>query len=580
MNDLSQTPSHSAIKNEAAKPQAKQRRKRKFSTQYTAYLIHSFFGLKLSLILTLVLGTGAIAVLAHEIDWLTSPEMRVTATDTRLDEGVLFDKLQAAYPDIGLTNFQPNANYPHTAASAFYNSGAEGFRFAWIDPYTGEVKGDTRLFSIGNFLSILHATLFLPVIGRSLVNAFGIFTLISLVAGLIAFPKFWRYFLMKPRTGNLRVFLGDLHKLVGLWSIWFLLIIGVSGTWWFYQVPLVLYADAPRLHEAYDQKPILDYAELDKFGNEAPTALSSAEIVKVVKAQYPDMRIGLLVRPEHNSDPYEVIGSKGEWLVNGIGDNRIHINPYDGTIINESWVKDYSFMQRFDKAMHPLHYGTWAVGGMPDLLVKLVWFAFGILMTGLAVTGLIINYKRTRRASKILLKRSPLARRLIKSWRIVGPWGGPMGIFKYANILMLTGVVMGTGVVLTLAVKGLTDSGYEYTTKQLGPWDVKVNAFAGFLEKDLPPIRAGIQTNFMVNIPNEALESIKFFYIKVGKPRNLRVPGFLIHGPMGSKHAHYKLPRKIPEDAELWLTAITWAGDVHQVHWPLMPDGVETVDIR
>lgn len=562
------------------KKPAKAQRKRRFSSQYLAYLIHSFFGLKLCLLLTLVLGSGAIAVLAQEIDWLTLPEMRVTVQDTRIDEGVLFDKLQAAYPDIGLTNFQPNINHPHTAASAFYNSGKDGFRFAWIDPYSGEVKGDTPLFSIGNFLSILHATLFLPVIGRSLVNAFGIFTLISLVTGLLAFPKFWRYFLMKPRTGNLRVFLGDLHKLAGLWSLWFLLIIGVSGTWWFYQVPLVLYADAPRLHEPYPQKPILDYAELDKFGSQAPRALSSAEIVAAVRAEYPDIRIGMLVKPEHNSDPYEVVGSRGEWLVNGIGDNRIHINPYDGTIINESWVDDYSFMQRFDKAMYPLHFGTWAVGGLPDLLIKLVWFIFGMVMTGLAVTGLIINYKRTRRASKIALKRSPLYRRLVKSWRVIRPWGGPMGVFKYVNIIMLAGVIMGTGVVISIAIKGLTDSGYEYTTKQLGPWDIRLNAFAGFLEKDLPPIRAGGQTNFMVHIPNQALESIKFIYIRVGQPRTIRAPGTLIHGPRGSKHAHYRLPRKLSEESELWVTAITWSGDVHQVHWPLWPDGKQTVDIR
>lgn len=576
MNNLNQT----SVAPAANGPRSKTRPKRKFTTQYIAYLIHSFVGLKLCLLLALVLGSGAIAVLSHEIDWLTLSEMRVTPQETRIDEGVLFDTLQAAYPEIGLTNFQPNTNYPYTAASAFYNSGKDGFRFAWIDPYTGEVKGDTPLFSVGNFLSILHATLFLPVIGRSLVNAFGIFTLISLVTGLLAFPKFWRYFLMKPRTGNLRVFLGDLHKLAGLWSIWFLLIIGVSGTWWFYQIPLVLYADAPPLHEPYPQKPILDYAELDKFGSQAPIELSSAEIVEVVKAKYLDMRIGMLVKPEHNSDPYQVVGSRGEWLVNGTGDNRIHINPYDGSIISESWVDDYSFMQRFDKAMDPLHFGTWAVGGLPDLLVKLVWFVFGIVMTGLAVTGMIINYKRARRASKIFLNRSPLSRRLLKSWRVVRPWGGPMGLFKYVNVVMLAGVMMGTGVVVTLAIQGLTDSGYAYTTKKLGPWDIKVNAFAGFLEKDLPPIRAGIQTNFMVNIPNEALESIKFFYIRVGKPRTIRAPGTLIHGPMGSKHAHYKLPRKLPENAQLWITAITWNGDVLQTHWPLMPDGKETFDIR
>lgn len=559
---------------------SKSKSKRKFSKQYTAYLIHSFFGLKISLILTLVLASGTLAVISQEIDWLLIPEMRVEQGDTRMNEGTLLDKLQAAYPDHGLSSFQPNENSPHTAASAFYNDSEGGFRNAWIDPYTGEVKGDTPLLTIGSFLSFLHATLFLPVIGRSVVNAFGLFTIISLVAGLIAVPKFWRYFFIKPRTGNTRVFLADCHKLVGLWSIWFLLIIGVSGTWWFYKVPLVLYADAPKLHEPYPRKPLLDYAELDKFGNTAPTPLSAEKIISIVKEAHSDMRIGMLSPPQHNSDPYEVFGSKGEWLVNGIGSNIIHLNPYDGTIINQFMVKDYTPMQRFDRAMAPLHYGTWAETGISDLVVKFIWFVFGAAMTALAVTGLIINYKRTKRASRIAARYNPTMRKVIKSWRVVRPWGGPMGIFKYLNVLMLAGVGFGTGVVLTLAAQGVTNAGYEYTEKKIGPWDIKVNAFAGFLEKDLPPIRAGLKTNFSVKLPKESLDSIKFIYARVGKPRTLRAPGTLIHGPVGAKSVTFRLPKRLKDNAELWITAITWEGDVHQVSWPLMPDGKETLDVR
>lgn len=553
--------------------------KRKFSGQYLAFLIHSFFGLKVTLILTLVLASGTLAVIAQEIDWILVPEMRVTPGETRLNEGELMDKLQAAYPGKGLSSFQPNSDFPYTAASAMFNDDNGGFRNAWIDPYTGEVKGDTPLLTIGTFLSFLHASLFLPVIGRSVVNAFGIFTMISLVAGLIAVPKFWRYFLRKPRTNNLRAFLSDSHKIMGVWSIWFLLIMGVTGTWWFYKVPLVLYADAPKLHEPYERKPLLDYSELDKFGTQAPTALSTEQIADVVKAKYPEFTITSLTPPEHNADPYQVNGSTGEWLVSPQA-NRIWINPYDGTIIGQDMVKDHTFMQRFDQSMRPLHYGTWAVSGVSDLLVKFVWFLFGVFMTALAVTGLIINYKRTRRSAKIVAKRSPMARRFIKALHVIKPWGGPMGVFKYLNIIMLAGVGLGTGVVITLASQGVSGSGFEYTSKPLGPWEIKVNAIAGLLEKDLPPIRDGGKTNFNVTISSEAVDSIKFIYARVGKPRTLRAPGTLIHGPIGFKHVHYSLPKKIRDNAELWVTAITWSGEVYQTSWPLMPDGKQTIDVR
>jgi len=556
-----------------------QKTKRKMSGQYVAFLIHSFFGLKITLILTLVLASGTLAVVTQELDWVLMPEMRVTPTDTRMNEGALLDKLQAAYPENGMSNFQTNNNYPYTAASAIFNDDKGGFRTAWIDPYTGEVLGDTSLLTVGNFINFLHTTLFLPVVGRSVVNAFGIFTLISLVAGLIAAPSFWRYFFRKPRTNNMRAFLGDFHKIAGVWSIWFLLIIGVSGTWWFYQVPMVRFADAPRLHEAYDRKPILDYAELDKFGTQAPVALTAEQIVNIVKEKYPDFTIYQLVTPEHNADPYEVSGSFGEWLIES-GGTRLWLNPYDGSVIQESLASSFTAMQRFDLSMHPLHYGTFAVSGTPDLVVKFIWFVFGTLMTALGVTGLVINYKRTKRSARIVANRSPAIKRLVKTWQVVRPWGGPMGVFKYLNIAMLAGVGFGTSVVISLAIQGISDAGFEYTEKPLGPWNIKVNAYAGFLEKDLPPIRAGRSTNFSVKLPKESLDDIKFIYARVGKPRTLRAPGTLIHGPIGAKHAEYQLPKKIRDNAELWITAITWDGQVHQVNWPLMPDGKETIDVR
>lgn len=554
-------------------------RKRNRSGQYIAFLIHSFFGLKVTLILTLVLASGTIAVVAHEIDWLLIPEMRVTPEATRIDEGVLMDKLQAAYPDKGIGSFQPNLNYPYTAASAIFNDDSGGFKNAWINPYTGEIQGETTVPSVGMFLGFLHGSLFLPVVGRIIVNAFGIFTLISLVAGLIAVPKFWRYFLRKPRTNNLRAFLSDFHKIIGVWSIWFLLIMGITGTWWFYFTPMVSHAGAPSPVEPYARKPLLDYADVDKFGTQTPTALSAAEIVSIVKRESPDLKIISLNKPAHNADPYEVIAAGHEWLVNG-GGNRIWLNPYDGSIINQTKVADFTVMQRIDRAMGPLHYGNWAKSGTSDLLVKFIWFLFGAFMTALAVTGLIINYKRTKRSARIAAHRSTAMRRLIKSWRVIRPWGGPMGIFKYLNVIMLAGVSVGTGVVLTISSQGISNAGYEYTSKSLGPWDIKVNAIAGFLEKDLPPIREGGFTNFSVNLPNEAYDSIKFAYARIGKPRTIRAPGSLIQGPIGFKQASFNLPKKLRDDAELWITAVTWSGDIHQVSWPLMPDGKETIDVR
>ncbi|MBB1487950.1 PepSY-associated TM helix domain-containing protein [Oceanospirillum sediminis] len=554
--------------------------KRKYNRQYIAYLIHSFVGLKLTLIMTLVLASGTLAVLAKEIDWLMMPEMRVTPQAERLDPGLLLDKLQAAYPDHGLSFFQSHQIHPHTASMAMYNDDNGGFRYAWIDPYNGEVKGDTPLLTVGRFLSFLHGTLFLPVIGRSLVNAFGLLTLISLIAGLLAYPKFWRFFLKKPRTGNTRVFIADLHKLAGLWSIWFLLIIGISGSWWFYQTPFIRYLDAPNPVEPYPSKPLLSYETLEALGQNTPSTLTGEEISAAVHAVYPEMRVDMLNPPEHSADPYTVTGSFGEWLTDPLRSSKVYVNPYTGEIVQTDLVKDYTAMQRFDRAMDPLHYGNWSEGNSADLAVKITWFIFGTLMTGMAVTGLIINIKRTRRAARIVSARTPYLKALKKSWHTFKPWGGPMGVFKYANILMLLGVGIGCSIALSIGSQGVKGAGFSYSEKTIGPWQVSMNAYAGLLEKNLPPIRDGMRTNLSVDVPAEALPAIKFMHVRIGKPRTIRAPGTLIHGPLGAKHAHFQLPKKIRENARFWMTIQTWGGQIYQTSWPVMPDNKETFDAR
>lgn len=557
------------------------KKKKKLSKQYIAYLVHSFVGLKLTLLLTVVLFTGAIAVFQQELDWLIYPEMRAEVQEERLNSGELLDRLQAAYPENGLFFFRTSENYPHLNAYARFIDENGGYRNAWIDPYSGEVKGDTVLLSLGAFLGFMHATLFLPAIGNSLVNALGLLVLISLITGLFAVPKFWRYFFKLPRSGNLRVFLSDLHKLIGLWSLWIVLVIGVTGSWWFYHDPFAKYFGAPQIVEPYDRKPLLSYEDLDSLGTSGtPKMLSAAEVVDKVKQAYPDMQVNLINVPEHNADPYEIRGNSGQWLISEWSGDRIMVHPYSGEIVAAFMADDLTALQRTDLAMVPIHYGTWAERGAADLIVKAFYFVGGLAMTFLAVSGLIINYKRTRKAAKKVKQHSLFAIKLQKTWQVVRPWGGPMGVFKYINLLALVGIVMGTSIALTLSSQGTKGSGFIYQEKSLGPWKVSMNAVAGLLEKDLPPIRAGAKTNLNVDIESAALDKIKFIYARVGKPRSMRAPGTLIHGPLGAKHVHMQLPKKLKEGSELWVTAVTWDGQHYQASWPLMPDGKETIDAR
>ena len=543
--------------------------RRKRTASGIAFLIHSATGLWLTVLLTLVMVTGTITVLFAEIDWLIYPEMRVSLAEDRVNPGLLYDSVRAAYPEVGVNSLQTAALRERTAASALVAVPGGGFRSVWIDPYSGTVTGETAVFTIGLFINLMHTTLFLPAIGRYVVNLFGLLMLVSIVTGLITYKKFWRGFLRRPRFHRgARTWLGDLHRLTALWSVWFLLIIGLTGAWWFYQNPLVEPLGAPAIVEERPEPPRLSTAELDALGPETPTPRTGAEIVAAVQAAYPDMTITNLRPPANVAMPFVIQGDRGEVLVNG-GANTVYVNPYTAEVMGARLSEDWTAMQRIDAAMHPLHYGSWAKRGAADLAVKLVWFLGGAVASFLAVSGLIIYLKRTRRAAAELLVGSRLAAGLKRLWHWIKPWGGPMGALKYINLLGLAGILSGAVLVLTIGAQGLGDKGRSFEAQAAGPFEVGAVAIAGFLEADLPAIRPGADTNVFPEIAAGRFRDARFIRVGLSDAAGEEIDRADVEGAEGIAHGHLHLP-PVLEGARLWIEIEGWDGRKHRAEWPLL----------
>ena len=551
------------------KAAAAPRNRRKRTASSIAFLVHSATGLWLTVLLAVVMVSGTITVLFAEIDWLIYPEMRVTPAESQVNPGLLYDSVLAAYPEAGVISVSTAALRERTAASALVAVPGGGFRSVRIDTYSGAVIGDTPFITIGRFINLMHTDLFLPAIGRYVVNFFGVLMLISIVTGLIAYKKFWRGFLRRPRFHRgTRTWLGDLHRLTALWSVWFLLIIGLTGTWWFYLNPLAEPGGAPEIVEEWPDTPTLSTAELDALGPETPTPRSGVEIVAAVRAAYPDLTITSLHPPANASQPFTLRGDRGEVLING-GANAVYVNPYTAEIMGARFSEDWTAMQRIDAAMHPLHYGTWAKRGAADLAVKLVWFLGGAVASFLAVSGLIIYLKRTKRAAAELLVGSRLAAGLKRLWHWVKPWGGPMGALKYVNVLGLAGILSGAVLVLTLGAEGVGDKGIRFATQAAGPFEVGAVAIAGFLEADLPAIRPGADTNVFPEIAAGRFRDARFIRVGLSDASGRETNSVAVEGAEGIAHADVRLP-EILAGARLWIEIEGWDGRKHRANWPLV----------
>jgi len=531
-----------------------------------AFVVHSATGLWLTLVLLLVMVSGTLTVLTWEIDWLLYPEMRVAPSEARVNAGALYDAVRAVYPEAGINSLETGAYRERLAANALVTLPEGGVAHVWVDQWTGEVTGRTPFLTPGQFIDRLHQTLFLPVIGRAAVNVFGVLTLVSIVTGLIVYKKFWRGFLRRPRFHRgARTWLGDLHRLVALWSLWFAILIGVTGTWWFYDVPLVDMAGAPPIAAEAPPAPALSTAELDRLGPETPSPLPAAELVARVAARWPEMVVTAMIPPRNATEPFRVFGDRGAALTERGGD-VVHLNPYTGEIMGARLVEDWKAIQRVDEAMHPLHYGSWGKQGAADLGVKAVWAAGGAALSFLAASGLLIYIKRTRTAFRAVGGSAAL----VRVWRWVRPWGGPMGALKYVNIAVIAGVSAGGALVLSLAASGAGGNGVSYPPRQAGPFTVSATALAGVLEAGLDPLRPGARAEVYVEFAEGRHRDARRIWAAVGTAPPTATSGALVEGPKGLARARIGLPERLGPELALWIIVEGWDGRRHRTHWPLL----------
>lgn len=348
-----------------------------------AFVLHSLFGLKVSLFLAFVCLTGTIATVAHEIEWLYKPAVRASVHEPgQEDWGALWAAAQAAHPEATLTGI---GSYDRTDAAYFAKSvsatDAEGEAFTiYVDPGGERVSGHEYGRSFQDAMRALHYYLFLPTDwGFYIVACLGPVLLLSLVSGLLVYKKFWRGFLKRPRFDRpLRTWAGDLHRLTGLWSLWFVAVISLTSIYYLLEWSGMDFQRAPPRVSVAAQ-PIV---------TASPEQI--ARWTALARAAKPGFRITGVHLPYEPGDPAIV---QGHWRANLVREraDQVYIDPGSDRIIGQRTAHRMGPGERLVETADPLHFGTF--GG---LATKLLWALFGLLLTGLAATGAVIYAKRTR----------------------------------------------------------------------------------------------------------------------------------------------------------------------------------------
>ena len=346
-----------------------------------AFWLHSILGFKLSLFLGFVCLTGTIATVSHEIEWLYKPQLRASAVVAEPAWGTMWNQAQAAFPDARLTGI---GSFDRDDAAYFVKSvGAEdraGQSFdIYVDPGTSRVTGHEAGRSFQDFMRALHYYLFAPAwIAMYATTALGFVLVASLVTGLITYKKFWRGLWRSPRwRRGARAAVGDLHRLVGLWSVWFAFLIGITSVWYFVEhAGLELNTSPPTLDTTAQDRPVSG-AQIDRW-------------VTLAREQMPGLHVTAIALPYEPGDPAIV---QGQWRAALVRErtNAVYIDPATDRVVGQRVAHELGIGERIVHTADPLHFGTF--GG---LAVKLIWVIFGLLLTGMAASGAWLYAKRIR----------------------------------------------------------------------------------------------------------------------------------------------------------------------------------------
>lgn len=382
------------------------------------WAVHQWVGLKLSILLSFIFLTGTLAVFSTEIDWLLRPALRVDAATVAGPtnwSGIAL-AVAAHAPAARIARIEAPLDRGFAATATLQRPDGT-FAFVYAHPSTGAVQGDGDWVSAKRILRNLHRHLMMPTKwGVPIVSSVSILLLISLVTSFVIYKKWWRGFFRPVRFSDARTAMGDFHRLAGLWSLWFVALMVLTGLWY--------------LVESTGLKaPPNPWARVETAGLSTTAAAGRlAPSLEAARAAYPRLRIEAVLFPTEKSGAFVFHGQDRAILVRPRA-NTVWTEAASGEVRLVTDGRDLTIHQRISEMADPLHFGTW--GGLPS---KIAWCVFGVLLTGLSVSGVAIFGLRLLRAER---QPASFGNVLARAWTGMGWWRWPALAFVLTGFALI-----------------------------------------------------------------------------------------------------------------------------------------------
>lgn len=384
-------------------PQSRRAIMSKKSRSKLWFLVHSWLALPIWFFVLIVCVTGTLAVVSQEIVWLANPQMRASQPSDdapRLSYDQILAAIKQAEPQTLVQSInRPDESHFALDVEVSYPDGRS--LTVYVNPYTGVIQGTAPAFDFKAFTRALHGWWLVPFTngyswGWYLVSLLGVPMLVSLITGLVVYKRFWKGFLrptLRVRHGA-RIFWGDFHRLCGIWSIWFIAVISITGIW--FLIKAILFDNQISI----SSEPIIPAMSRESVPISAagtpPPRISLDRAIEIAQQKIPGLEASYVNLPGNAYSHMSVSGRGWYPLMY----QTATLNPYNGEMASSRLLSDRSSLEFVTESMRPLHTGDF--GG---IWIKLIWFFFGLLLSMMILSGLLIWTKRTALATANALKR-------------------------------------------------------------------------------------------------------------------------------------------------------------------------------
>lgn len=358
----------------------------------TVWRWHSSLGLVAGIGLLVIGLSGSVLMFSREIDGMLRPEVvRVERNGPdRLPLDDLVEKVSESYPGHQITGWALFPDDPGASDRAWMKlPDDEHWLYAHIDPYTAKIlsRPAESVEHFTGWLLELHYSLLADHIGMFIAGVFALFLFLLGITGFWLYRDFFRNFFRLRWNKCARIAFSDIHKFVGINSVLFNLILGVTGGWWnlSHLIGHLAETEAPLIENPEVPPPPAKWASL--------TAMQQAADSRI--GGFTTHYIGFPQGPEGSLILYGQHGDAGP--LRGLYGSNVEFDPVSGAVRDHHDLRTSSpWAQVYDSFM-PLHYGTF--GGWP---VRLLWCLGGLAPGMLAISGFLIWRSRRRKRAIVI----------------------------------------------------------------------------------------------------------------------------------------------------------------------------------